>query len=71
MPTQSTSRGGSRGRGPLRTTPQPRARDPQVTQGAGPTYKCWQCGKLGHIKRESPTLKEQGLFQKGNASTAL
>ena len=71
MPTQSTWRGRSRGRGPLRTTPQPRARDPQVTQGAGPTYKCWQCGKLGHIKRECPTLKEQGLFQKGNASTAL
>ena len=71
MPTQSTWRGGSRDRGPLRTTPQPRARDPQVTQGAGPTYKCWQCGKLGHIKRECPTLKEQGLFQKGNVSTAL
>ena len=71
MPTQSTWRGGSRGRGPLGTIPQSRARDPQVTQGAGPTYKCWQCGKLGHIKRECPTLKEQGLFQKGNASTAL
>ena len=41
MPTQSTWRGGSRGRGPLGTTPQSRARDPQVTQGAGPTYKCW------------------------------
>ena len=41
MPTQSTWRGGSRGRDPLRTTPQPRARDPQVTPGAGPTYKCW------------------------------
>ena len=71
MPTQSIWRGGSRGRGPLRTTPQSRTRDPQVTQGAGPTYKCWQCGKMGHIKRECPTFKEQGLFQKGNASTAL
>ena len=69
--SQTTWRGGSRGRGPLRTTPQPRTRDPQVAQGAGPTYRCWQCGKLGHIKRECPTLKEQGLFQKGNASTAL
>ena len=65
MPTQSTWRGVSRGRGPLGTTPQSRARDPQVTQGACPTYKCWQCGKLGHIKRKCPTLKEQELFQKG------
>ena len=71
MPTQSTWRGGSRGRGPLRITHQSRARDPQVTQGAGPNYKCWQCGKLGHIKRDCPTLKDPGLFQKGNASTAL
>ena len=68
--SQTSWRGGSRGN-PLRTTPQPRARDPQVSQGAGPNYRCWQCGKLGHIKRECPNLKEQGLFQKGNASTAL
>ena len=71
MPTQSTWRGGSRGRGPLRTTHQSRPRDPQVTQGAGPNYKCWQCGKWGHIKRDCPTLKNSGMFQKGNASTAL
>ena len=58
MYTQSTWRGGSKGRGPLRTTPQPRARNPQAAQGVGPTYRC-------------PTLKDQGLFQKGNASTAL
>ena len=68
--SQTSWRGGSRGN-PLRTTPQPRARDPQVSQGAGPNYRCWQCGKLGHIKRECPTLKDQGLFQKGNTSTAL
>ena len=71
MPTHTTWRGGSRGRGPLRTTPQPRATDSQLTLGAGSTCKCWQCGELEHIKREWPTLKESGLFKKGNASTAL
>ena len=71
IPSQSAWRGGSRGRGPLGTPPQSRTRDPQLSQEAGPTYKCWQCGKVGHIKRDCPTLKEKGLFQKGNASTAL
>ena len=56
--SQTSWRGGSRGRGPLGTTPQPRARDPKVPHGAGPSYRCWQCGKLGHIKRECPTLKD-------------
>ena len=69
--SQTTWRGGSRGRGPLRTTPQPGTRDHQVSQGAVSNYRCWLCGKLGHRKRECPNLKEQGLFQKGNASTAL
>ena len=45
MPTQTLWRGGSRGRGlprqtHLGTTPQPRTRDLQLPQGAGPTYKC-------------------------------
>ena len=38
--SQTTWRGGSRGRGPLTTTPQPRARDSQRAQGAGPTFRC-------------------------------
>ena len=46
MHTQTTWRGGSRGRGLPRqnhsgTTPQPRTKNPQLTQGAGTTYKCW------------------------------
>ena len=72
MHTQTTWRGGSRERGlprqtHPRTTPQPRARNPQLTEGAGPTYKCWQCGEVGHYRRECPTLKEKGLFKQGNA----
>ena len=67
-----TWRGGSRGRGlpqqtHPQTTPQPRARNPQVTQGAGHNFRCWQCGEVGHYRRECPTLKEKGLFKQGNA----
>ena len=70
MHTQNTCRGGSRGRGlPMqthpRTTPQPRARNPQLTQGAGLTYRCWQCGEVGQYKRECPTLKEKRAVQTG------
>ena len=72
MQPQNSWRGGSRGRSlprqtHPRTTPQPRARNPQLTQGAGPTYRCWQCGDVGHCRRGCPTLKEKGLFKEGNA----
>ena len=73
---QNTWKGGSRGRGlPTqthpRTTPQPRARNPQLDQGAGFAFKCWQCGEVRHYRCEGPTLKEIGLFKQGNAETAL
>ena len=69
---QNTWRGGSRGRGLStqthpQTTPQPRARNPQLNQGAGHAFKCWQCGEVGHYRCECPTLKEKGLFKMGNA----
>ena len=49
---QNTWRGGSRGRGlptqtPPESTPQPRARNPQLDQGADCIFKCWQCGEVG------------------------
>ena len=72
MPPQHTWRGGSRGRGlprqtHHRTTPQPRARDPQHSQGAGLPIRCWHCGEVGCYRRECPTLKEKGLFKQGSA----
>ena len=56
---QNTRRGGSRGRGlPTQThpqtTPQPRARNPQLDQGAGNVFKCWQCGEVDIIDVNAP-----------------
>ena len=69
--SQGTGRGGSWGKGQSsqpRTTLQPKVRSPQQEQGATKTYKpnqCWQCGEVGHLKRDCPTLKGKGLFQGG------
>ena len=68
---QGTGRGWSWGRGQPsqpRTTFQPKVRSSQQEQGAAKTYKpnqCWQCGEVGHLKRDCPTLKGKGLFPGG------
>ena len=28
-------------------------------------YQCWQCGEVGHLRRECPSLKENGCLQGG------
>ena len=66
----NTWRGCSRGRGlPTQThpriTPQPRVRKPQLNQGVGHTFRCWQCGEVGHYRCECPTLKEKRTVQTG------
>ena len=33
-------------------------------------YQCWQCGEVGHLKRECPSLKDKGLSQRGSAGAA-
>ena len=69
--SQCTGRGGSWGKDQSsqpRTTLQPKVRSPHQEQGATKTYKpsqCWQCGDVGHLKRDCPTLKGKGLFQGG------
>ena len=69
--SQGTGRGGSWGNGQpsqSRTILQPKVRSPQQEQGTTKTYKpnqCWQCGQVGHLKRDCPTLKGKGLFQGG------
>ena len=49
-------------------TSKPKSRNPQTGQGAKGTdkqYQCWQCGEVGHLKRDCPTLKGKGLSQVG------
>ena len=70
MQPKNSWRGGSRGRGlprqtHPRTTPQPRARDSQSTQGVGPTTRCWQWGEMGHYRRECPNFKRRRAVQTG------
>ena len=33
-------------------------------------YQCWQCGEVGHLRRECPSLKEKGLSPRGSAGAA-
>ena len=45
-------------------TPQSKSRNPQQGQGTNRTnkqYPCWQCGEVGYLKRDCPTLKGKGL----------
>ena len=62
--TSSTGRGGSWGKvqpSQLGATPQPRDKNPQQGQGTAKTNKpcqCWQCGEVGHLKRDCSTLKD-------------
>ena len=34
------------------------------------SYQCWQCGEVGHLRRECPALKEKGLSPRGNVGAA-
>ena len=43
-------------------------RNSQQGQGVNRTnkqYQCWQCGEVGHLKGDCPTLKGKGLSQRG------
>ena len=67
LPPQSRWRGQSQ---PQRPHSQPSTTHPQQEQGNVKTYtdtQCWQCGKMGHLKRNCLMVKGKGLFQGGNA----
>ena len=75
----SDRRGGPGGRGlppqsrwrgqqpqPQRPPSQPSSIHPQQEQGTAKTYtdnQCWQCGKVGHLKRSCPMLNGKGCFK--------
>ena len=66
--TQGTWRRGLPSQTQTGTTPWSTGRSPQQEQGAAKIYKpnqCWQCGEVGHLKHDCPTLKGKGLFQGG------
>ena len=33
-------------------------------------YQCWQCGEVGDLRRECPSLKDKGLSQRGSVGAA-
>ena len=34
------------------------------------SYQCWQCGEVGHLRRECPALKEKRLSPRGSVGAA-
>ena len=63
--SQTSWRGGSRGRGPLGTTPQPRARDPQVPQGGWFRLQMLSGWTVGAYKKGVSQFKRTGAVPKG------
>ena len=61
---------GNSGKG---STSQNRDKNPQAGQRGKDTskqYQCWQCGEVGHLRRECPSLKDKGLSQRGSVGAA-
>ena len=42
----------------------------QKGQDVNKQYQCWQCGEVGHLRRECPSLKDKGLSQRGSVGAA-
>ena len=54
-------------------TSQNKGKNPQAGQRVKDTnkqYQCWQCGEVGHLRRECPSLKDKGLSQRGSLGAA-
>ena len=56
---------GTSGKG---VTSQNKGKNPQAGQRVKDTdkqYQCWQCGEVGHLRRECPSLKAKGCLKGG------
>ena len=42
----------------------------QRGKDTGKQYQSWQCGEVGHLRRECPPLKDKGLSQRGSMGAA-
>ena len=54
-------------------TSQNRGQHPQAGQRGNDTNKqcqCWQCGEVGHLRRECTSLKDKGLSHRGSVGSS-
>ena len=54
-------------KGPVSTDPilshtPAKSQEPPARVGGWGSIRCWQCGEVGHLKHECPTLKDKRLF---------
>ena len=70
--TSSRGKNGSyNGKGnPNQGNTQSRGKQGQRGKDTVKQYQCWQCGEVGHLRRECPALKEKGLSPRGSAEAA-
>ena len=70
--TSSRGKNGSyNGKGnPNKGNTQSRGQQGQRGKDTVKQYQCWQCGEVGHLRRECPSLKGKGLSPRGSAGAA-
>ena len=70
--TSSRGKNGSyNGKGnPNKGNTQSRGQQGQRGKDTVKQYQCWQCGEVGHLRRECPSLKEKGLSPRGSVGAA-
>ena len=71
--TSSRGKNGSyngKGNSSKGNTSQNRGQQGQRGKDTVKQYQCWQCGEVGHFRRECPSLREKGLSPRGSVGAA-